>query len=107
MRFVIFVIDSRSRSAQGDEIAAIDAFNDDLRVRGEFVLAVGLADPGAAVVVDARGDASEIRSGSLFGGDEFFSGLWIIDVGSLEIAHERAMQGSRACNRRVELRPLL
>lgn len=107
MRFVIFVIDSRSRSADGDEIAEIDAFNDDLRARGQFVLAVGIAGPGAALRFDGRDGNAEVSAGSLNSGDEFYSGLWIIDVESSEIAHERALQGSRACNRRVELRPLL
>ncbi|NBQ01552.1 MAG: hypothetical protein EBU45_05955, partial [Actinobacteria bacterium] len=35
------------------------------------------------------------------------AGFWIIDVPNQEIALELAARGSKACNRRVELRPLL
>ena len=107
MRFIIFVIDSRSSSADGDEIRAIDAFNERLRTRGEFVLAIGIADPGTARLIDGRRGNAEVNVESLNSGDEFYSGLWIIDVDSSQTAQERAMQGSQACNRRVELRPLL
>ena len=34
MRYVIFVIDDTTNSANGNEIAAIDAFNDALRANG-------------------------------------------------------------------------
>lgn len=107
MRFIIFVIDSRSSSAEEDEIHAIDAFNEQLRERGEFVLAIGIADPGSARVIDGRCDRAEVNAESLNSGDEFYSGLWVVDVESAQIAQERAIHGSRACNRRVELRPLL
>jgi hypothetical protein len=107
VRCVIFVIDAQSRSADGDEIAAIDAFNDQLRTAGEFVMAFGLAAPPHAMVIDNRSDAGIEHSGSIFHSDEFFSGMWIIEVDSPEVARTRAMQASRACNRRVELRPFL
>jgi hypothetical protein len=43
MRYVIFVIDDTTNSANGNEIAAIDAFNDALRANGHWELAVGIA----------------------------------------------------------------
>ena len=45
--------------------------------------------------------------GPFIDGLEFFSGFWIIDVPSVEVAREFAAKGSVACNRKVELRPLL
>lgn len=107
MRYVVFVVDAQSRSADGDEIAAIDAFNAELRAAGEFVLAFGLAAPSHATVIDNRSDAGIEHAGSIFHSDEFFSGMWIIDVDSSAVARTRAMQASLACNRRVELRPFL
>lgn len=107
MRFVVFVVDSRSGSADRGEIVAIDAFNDDLRSRGELLLAVGLAAPTAATVFDNRAEHCVTRAGSVFDGEEFFSGMWIIDVESHEAAVDRATRASRACNRKVELRPIL
>lgn len=44
---------------------------------------------------------------SFNGSGEYISGLWIIDVPNKEIAFELAAQGSKAYNRRIELRPIL
>ena len=44
---------------------------------------------------------------SLFNEPEFYSGFWVIEVSDQETARELALAGSRACNRRVELRPFL
>jgi hypothetical protein len=41
-----------------------------------------------------------------FDAKENFSGLWLIDAESAEIAKELAFKASKACNRKVELRPL-
>lgn len=104
---MIFVVDRQSGSASGDEIAEIDAFNQLLRDNQEFVLAVGIAAPTSATVIDNRSEPAVVHAGSVFDDDEFYSGFWVIDVDSIDIARERAMLGSRACNRKVELRPLL
>ena len=37
MRYVIFVIDDSTEFANTDEMAAIDAFNDQMRADGHFV----------------------------------------------------------------------
>lgn len=107
MRFVISVIDSATGSASAAEMAAIDAFNASLRVAGEFVLAVGLAHPDRSMVLDGRVDPPDESSGPLHVGDEYVSGMWMIDVADQATARERAVAGSRACNRRVELRAVL
>jgi hypothetical protein len=107
MRYVIFVIDDTTNSANGNEIAAIDAFNDALRANGHWVLAVGIAAPSRATLIDNRDGIRESVARSLFSGSDYYSGLWIITAPTEEIAHALAMEGSRACNRRVELRPLL
>jgi hypothetical protein len=41
----------------------------------------------------------------LFEAKENFSGLWIIDVADAETAEKLAFAASKACNRKVELRP--
>jgi hypothetical protein len=35
------------------------------------------------------------------------AGLWIWDVDDLDIALKLAAEGSKACNRRLEVRPIL
>lgn len=107
MRYAIFVIDRVEGSASGDEGAAIDAFNDRLRAGGHWVIAVGFAAPGRSTLVDNRDGRGASAGGSLFSLPDYYSGLWIVDVPTEELAHRLAAEGSRACNRRVELRPLL
>jgi len=107
MRNVIFVIDDTTNSASGNEIAAIDAFNDALRENDHFIIAVGIAAPSRATLIDNRGGAQESFASSLFSGSDHYSGFWIIAAPTEVIAHALAMEGSKACNRRVELRPLL
>ena len=44
-KFIIFVIDDLSESGTPEEMLAIDAFNDSLRVKGQWIFAGGLAAP--------------------------------------------------------------
>ncbi|CAB4578165.1 unannotated protein [freshwater metagenome] len=107
MRSIIFVIDDSSGSASGDEMTAIDAFNSALQGDGHWVMAAGIAAPGQAEVIDGREGRESSSSGSLFDGAEYFSGFWIVETDDLETARRLAVAGSRACNRKVELRPFL
>ena len=104
MKFLISVIDDRSGSGTPEEMSAINAFNGGLRVKGYWVLAEGLIDPATAAVIDNRAGANIATDGPLFAGKENISGFWIIDVPSKEIARAMAFDGSKACNRKVELR---
>ena len=107
MRFVIFVIDGGSNTATPSEGAAIDAFNERLVAGNHLILAAGIAEPSRATLIDNRNDLGAVTSGSLFNGAEHYSGFWIIDAESPQQAQAFAIDGSRACNRRVELRPFL
>jgi len=107
MRFFIAVIDDTARSADSDERAAIDAFNDGLEANGHWVFACGIDGPTTATLIDNRDDAGLVVDGPLLDATEFVSGFWIIEADSLEVARELAIAGSKACNRKVELRPLL
>ena len=104
---MIFVIDQQSRSATTNEMAAIDEFNDSLQANGQWVMAAGLADPTKATLIDNTESKGIATAGSLFSDDDFYSGFWIIDAESEEVARDLAMRGSKACNRSVELRPFL
>jgi len=105
MHFQISVIDDLSQPADDNEMAAIDAFNDKLRANGHWVYANGMQPPSSATVIDNRAGANIVTNAPLFPAAENFSGLWIIDALSIEVARELALEGSRACNRKVELRP--
>ena len=108
MRFLINVIESIDRPAHSrQEIDAIDAFNNEMVAAGERVLAVGIASPENSIQIDNGDGQVKYIKESLADSNEYVSGFWIIDVPNQEIALELAARGSKACNRRVELRPLL
>ncbi|MBN9210870.1 MAG: hypothetical protein BGO45_03830 [Microbacterium sp. 71-36] len=107
MRFLLNVIDDRSSSATVDEGEAIDAFNDGLVAGGHWVLAAGVAHPADSFVIDARSGEPSITPGPVNEAPEWVAGFWIIDAADIDIARELAIGGSRACGRRVELRPFL
>lgn len=108
MHYIMFVIDDQSASASGNEMAAIDAFNDQLRADGYWVMAAGIDRPASATLVDNRSNSGNISGNtSLFMISEHYSGFWIVNVPSPEVALQLALAGSHACNRKVELRPFL
>ena len=107
MKFLISVIDGHTASATPAEMEAIGDFNDGLKANGHFLFAGGLAAPSAAVVIDNRAGVHQLSHGPLLSGAEHYSGCWIINADSEQIAMELAIEGSRCCNRKVELRPFL
>lgn len=107
MLFLISVIDTRSNTGSDDEMLAIDEFNDQLREDGYWVFAGGIDAPSTATLIDNRNGVGLIKDEPLFANEENFSGFWIVDVPNRDIALQLATEGSRACNRKVELRPFL
>ena len=107
MQYLVSVVDNNSGSATSDEMAAIDAFNDRLRGEGHWVFAGGLASPSAATVIDNRGDEVVITDGPFIESKEYLAGFWIIEAADLDVALRLATEGSKACNRKVEVRPFL
>ncbi len=106
MKFMIFVIDDSNNSGTPAEMTAIDAFNDGLRENGQWIFAWGLSSPENGNVIDNRNGARIETGKPLFDAKENFSGFWLIEVESAAVAKELAFAGSKACNRKVELRPL-
>jgi hypothetical protein len=107
MRFFIAVIDTTSGSASGDEMDAIDMFNEKLQSNGHWIIACGIASPRNATVIDNRAGAGIVTSGPLFDNAEYVSGFWLINAEDEAQALALAAEGSKACNRKVEVRPLL
>jgi hypothetical protein len=107
MKFIINVIDDLSNSGTPAEMNEINKFNDQLRMNGQFIFAGGLAAPENADVIDNRNDANLSTGKPLFEASENFFGFWLIEAESIDVARELAFAGSKACNRKVELRPLL
>jgi hypothetical protein len=107
MQYLINVIDSRSESGTEEEAVAIDAFNEKLVAGGHWVFAAGLADPTVSTVIDGRGDEVVFTDGPFVEAKEWAAGLWIIEAPDLDVALKLMAEGSKACNRRLEVRPIL
>jgi hypothetical protein len=107
MQYLVNVIDDRSESGTAEEAVAIDAFNEKLVAGGHWVFAAGLADPTVSTVVDSRGGEPIITDGPFVETKEWAVGLWIIEATDLDVALRLMAEGSRACNRRLEIRPIL
>jgi hypothetical protein len=122
MQFLVNVIDDGQAAAVGNtysatdaEAAAVDAFNQ--RMADAIVFAAGVSAPADAIVVDARGDTADTTPGHAAPGhattgpatstDEYVAGFWVMDLPDAETAARVAHQASQACNRKIELRPLL
>ena len=107
MQYLVSVIDDETGSADPSEMAAIDAFNERLEAEGHWVFAGGLASPATATVIDNRGAAAVFTDGPFVETKEHVAGLWIIEAPDLDAALRLAVEGSKHCNRRVEVRPFL
>ena len=106
MKFLISVIDDLSNSGTPEEMIAIDAFNDQLRANGQWIFAWGLQAPETATVIDNRNGLNTETGKPLFNSKEHYSGFWLIEAADAATAKKLAYEASKACNRKVELRPL-
>jgi hypothetical protein len=107
MQYLVSVIHDRPGLATPDEMAAIHAFNDRLQAEGHWVFAGGLASPSTATVIDNRGEEAVFTDGPFVESKEFLAGFWILEASDLDVALKLAAKGSKACNRKIEVRPFL
>jgi hypothetical protein len=105
MQYLVSVIDDTAGLATPGEMAAIDAFNEGLRAGGRWVFAGGLAAPGSATVIDSRGGEAMVTGGPFLESKEYLAGFWIMNAADLDVALKLAAEGSKAGNRKVEVRP--
>src|SRR6201987_4475320 len=107
MQYLVSVIFDQDVLATPEEDAAIDVFNDGLVAEGRWVFAGGLAGPSSATVIDNRGEEAIVTDGAFLESKEDLIGFWLMTGGDLDVALELATAGSKACNRKVEVRPFL
>lgn len=112
MQFLVNVIDDgqadaagRTESATRAEATAVDALNE--RLGDAVVFAAGVSAPADGTVVDARGGGSDTTPGLVADTAEFVAGFWVMELPDAETALRVAHEASQACNRKIELRPLL
>ena len=107
MQYLVSVIDDTAGLATPDEMEAIDAFNDRLQAEGHWVFAGGLGSPSDATVIDNRAGEAMFTDGPFVESKEYLAGFWIMEAADLDVALKLATDGSKACNRKVEVRPFL
>jgi hypothetical protein len=107
MQYLVSVIHDASDLATADEMAAIDAFNDRLQAEGYWVFAGGLGAPDTATVIDNRRGEALFTDGPFLESKEYLAGFWILEAPDLDVALRLATEGSKACNRKIEVRPFL
>ncbi|MDX6237767.1 MAG: hypothetical protein QOG10_2582 [Kribbellaceae bacterium] len=107
MQYLVSVIDDNTNSATPDEMTAINAFNDRIEAEGHWAFAGGLSSPSTATVIDNRSGEAVFTDGPFLESKEYLAGFWIIEAPDLDVALKLAAEGSKACNRKVEVRPFL
>ena len=107
MQYLVSVIDDTAGLATPDEEVAIDVFNHRLKAEGHWVFAGGLGAPNSATVIDNRGEETMFTDGPFLESKEYLAGFWIIEAADLDVALKLAAEGSKACNRKIEVRPFL
>jgi hypothetical protein len=107
MQYLFSVIHDTASLATPEEDAAIDVFNERLQAEGHWVFAGGLGAPISATVIDNRGEEPMFTDGPFVESKEYVVGFWIIEAADLDVALKLAAEGSKACNRKVEVRPFL
>lgn len=105
MQYLVSVIHDSTSLASSDEQAAIDVFNEQLIADGHWVFAGGLGGPDTATVIDNRSGEVLITDGPFVESKEYLAGFWILEAPDLDVALKLAAEGSRACNRKTEVRP--
>jgi hypothetical protein len=106
-QYLMSVLHDSTDLATSEEMAAIDVFNEKLQAEGHWVFAGGLASPSASTVVDGRDGKPVFTDGPYLESKEHIIGFWIVEAPHLDVALRLAAEGSKSCNRRVELRPFL
>ena len=107
MQYLLSVIHDPAGLNTPDEMAAIDVFNDRLQAEGHWVFAGGLASPDTATVIDNRGGEAMVTDGPFLESKEYLGGFWVIEAPDLDVALKLAAEGSKQCNRKVEVRPFV
>jgi hypothetical protein len=107
LQYLVSVLHDTTDLATAEEMAAIDVFNEQLQAKGHWVFAGGLGSPSTATVIDNRDGEAVFTDGPYLESKEYLAGFWIIEAPDLDVALKLAAEGSKACNRKVEVRPFL
>ena len=107
MQYFVSVIHDSNAMATDEEMAAITEFNKQLQADGYWVFAGGLGGTDMATTIDNREDEAVVTDGPYIESKEYVVGVWIWEAPDLDVALKLAEGASKACNRKIEVRPFL
>ena len=87
-------------------IAAVDAFNTELKESGAFVFAGGLNPPSTAKTVDASSGEPRVLDEPFVEAPSYVGGFWVIEAADDAAAVEWTTKAARALQGRIEVRAL-
>jgi hypothetical protein len=96
---------AETRTMEDPVFDAVERFNEKLRAEGAWVFAGGLKPIDAATTVDNTGDSPIVTDGPYVESKEYLGGFWVIEAPDLDAALAWAIEGSQACQGKVEVRP--
>jgi len=88
-------------------VAQVDELNASMQRAGAWVFGAGLHPASSATVVRAADGRVSMIDGPFAESKEQMGGFWIIEAADLDVALKLAAEGSKACNRKIEVRPFL
>ena len=87
-------------------IAAVDAFNAELKESGAFVFAGGLNPPSTAKTVDASSGEPRVLDEPFVEAPSYVGGFWVIEAADDAAALEWTTKAAKALQGRIEVRAL-
>ena len=87
-------------------IAAVDAFNAELKESGAFVFAGGLNPPSTAKTVDASSGEPRVLDEPFVEAPSYVGGFWVIEAADDAAAVEWTTKAALALQGRIEVRAL-
>ena len=105
MHYLLTVIGDTANEVDDSEPGAVGAYNEQLKADGHWVLGGGLTAPEHATVTDNRGSETLVTDGPFVESKEYLAGFWVVEADDLDAALALSAGASRACNRKIEVRP--
>ncbi|WP_173923357.1 YciI family protein [Agromyces sp. Marseille-P2726] len=87
-------------------MAAVDAFNTELKESGTWLFAGGLHPPSTAKTVDATSGETRVLDEPFVEAPAYVGGFWVIEAADEAAAVEWATKASAAVQSRIEVRSL-
>lgn len=87
-------------------MAAVDAFNTELKEAGALLFAGGLNPPSTAKTVDVSSGETRVLDEPFVVADSYVGGFWVIEAEDDDAAVEWATKAATALQGRIEVRAL-